>query len=333
MFYWLFFVIAYAVKLRSLVSQQLYDNHLPYFVVFCTSLALSITEFALEWLVPKKLSAYEALGDSDECPYNYADVFSILVFSWMTPMMKFGYKNYVTQEDLWNLRERDATRSTSTTFRDAWDRQLESSNPSLWFALIRSFGWPYFRGGLFKSGSDCLAFVQPQLLRLLITFTASYHTDDKQPVIRGVAISLAMFAVSVGQTVCLHQYFQRAFDVGMRVKSALTAAIYEKSLRLSNEGRASKSSGDIVNLMAVDTMRLQDLTQYAQMLWSAPLQIVLCMVSLYQLVGISMLAGVAVMILMIPLNGMIAKIMKNLQKRQMKTKDSRTRLMTEVSFI
>lgn len=129
-----------------------------------------------------------------------------------------------------------------------------------------------------------------------------------------------MFAVSVGQTMALHQYFQRAFETGMRIKTSLTAAIYSKSLKLSNEGRASKSTGDIVNYMAVDTQRLQDLTQYGQQLWSAPYQITLCMISLYQLVGFSMLAGVGAMIFMIPINGLIARLMKKLQKEQMKNK-------------
>jgi hypothetical protein len=72
--------------------------------------------------------------------------------------------------------------------------------------------------------------------------------------------------------------------------------------------------------MAVDTQRLQDLTQFAQQLWSAPYQIILCMLSLYQLVGFSMLAGVGAMILMIPINGFIARVMKKLQKEQMKNK-------------
>lgn len=116
----------------------------------------------------------------------------------------------------------------------------------------------------------------------------------------------------------------------MRVRAGLTATIYSKAMRLSNEGRAAKSTGDIVNYMAVDTQRLQDLAQFGQMMWSAPLQITLCMLSLYQLVGLSMLAGIGVMIVMIPVNGLIAKVMKNLQKRQMKTKDARTRLMTEI---
>ncbi|TKX20097.1 Metal resistance protein YCF1 [Elsinoe australis] len=328
--YWLLTMIVYAVKLRSLVSQQTYKTHLPYFVFFVIGFALGATEFVLEWLVPKELSDYDALGDEDECPYEYANIFSVLTFSWMTPLMKFGYKNFLTQDDLWNLRKADTTRATSEKFERAWARELEKKKPSLWIALFRGFGGPYLQGAIIKTGSDVLAFVQPQLLRLLISFVDSYRSDNPQPPIRGAAIAIAMFFVSVSQTAFLHQYFQLAFETGMRVKSALTAAIYQKSMRLSNEGRASKSTGDIVNYMAVDTQRLQDLTQYGQQLWSAPFQIVLCMVSLYQLVGISMLAGVGAMIAMIPLNAIIAKIAKNLQKRQMKNKDARTRLMTEI---
>jgi hypothetical protein len=326
LFYWLFILIALSVKLRSLISQHIYEGkYLPYFIAYCVAYGLSWVEFGLEWLVPKKKSAYHAIGDEDECPIEYATVFSILTFSWMTPLMRYGYKKYLTEDDLWNLAKRDTTQATGAIFKEAWEFELEHrKHPSLWMALFRGFSGPYFRGAVFKTVADSLAFVQPQLLRLLITFVASYDrknsVEDRQPVIRGAAIALAMFAVSVGQTMALHQYFQRAFETGMRIKTALTSAIYSKSLKLSNEGRASKSTGDIVNYMAVDTQRLQDLTQYGQQLWSAPYQIVLCMISLYQLVGISMLAGVAAMIFMIPINGLIARLMKKLQKEQMKNK-------------
>ena len=332
LFYWLLLLIAYAVKLRSLISQQAFRYRLPYFATFCVSSSLVLTEFVLEYLIPKKQSAYDALGDEDECPYEYADVFSVLTFGWMTPLMKYGYRQYLTQDDLWNLRKEDTTKVTGASLAESWDEELDKKRPSLWWAMFRSFGGPYFRATCIKTLSDLLQFAQPQLLRWLIAFVDSYRNDGTphQPIIRGAAIAIAMFAVSVGQTVCLHQYFQRAFETGMRVRSALTAMIYSKSMKLSNEGRATKTTGDIVNYMAVDTQRLQDLTQYGQMLWSAPFQIILCMASLYQLVGLSMLAGVGVMILMIPVNGLIARIMKNLQKKQMKNKDSRTKLVTEI---
>lgn len=116
----------------------------------------------------------------------------------------------------------------------------------------------------------------------------------------------------------------------MRIKGGLASTIYRKSLRLSNEGRSSKSTGDIVNYMAVDAQRLQDLTQFAQQAWSAPFQIVICMVSLYNLVGWSMMAGIVVMIVMMPVQGFVARMMRNLQKEQMKNKDARSRLVNEI---
>ena len=296
LFFWLFFIIAYCVKLRSLVARHTYRTHVAYFAVFCIALALGSLEFVLEYFVPKERSDYYAVGDEDECPFEYADIFSVLTFGWMTSLMKKGYKQYLKQEDLWNLRNRDTTKVNAKAFRDAWKHELQKKKPSLWIALFRGYGGPYFKGALIKTISDVTAFIQPQLLRLLITFVGSYQQPNPEPVIHGVAIALAMFSVAILQTVSLHQYFRHSFETGMRIKSGLTAAIYSKALRLSNEGRATKSTGDIVNYMAVDTQRLHDLAQYGQQLWSAPFQIFLCMLSLYQLLGVSMLAGVAAMV-------------------------------------
>ena len=250
LFYWLLIIVVYSIKLRSLISQELHEDHPAYFATFTVGLGLSVVEFVLEWLVPKRLSAYDALGDEDECPIEYANVFSILTFSWMTPMMKYGHKEFLMQDDLWNLRKRDSTRTTAEEFDAAWEEQMEKKKPSLWIALASAYGGPYLRGAIIKTLADILAFAQPQLLRLLISFVDSYRRGrTPQPPAKGAAIALAMFAVSIGQTACLHQYFQRAFETGMRVKSGLTAAIYKKSMRLSNEGRASQSTGQTVNLM------------------------------------------------------------------------------------
>jgi hypothetical protein len=295
LFYWFLLVIVFGIKLRSLISQHIYEKHLPYFICFCLGFGLAALEFVLEWLVPKRKNTYDALGDDDECPSEYATIFSILTFSWMTPMMQDGYKRYITEDDLWNLATRDTTKVTGDIFQDAWDYEIENrKHPSLWIAMFRRFSGPYFRAAIFKTSSDLLAFVQPQLLRLLISFVDSYRGDEPQPVIRGAAIALAMFTVSVVQTLCLYQSMQRVFQTGTRLRSSVISAIYAKSLRLSNEGRAAKSTGDIVNLMSVDSQRLQELTNFGQHLWSAPLQIFLCMVSLYQLMGYSMFAGVTI---------------------------------------
>lgn len=50
----------------------------------------------------------------------------------------------------------------------------------------------------------------------------------------------------------------------------------------------------------------------------------------YFLAGPSVLAGLAVMIITIPLNGWVASKTKNLQIKQMKFKDERIKLMNEI---
>lgn len=327
-------MIAFAVKLRSLISQQIYDTNLPYFITYCVGVGLSLIEFLVEWLWPRNVgpNGYDAIEEEEECPVEYANAFSQLTFSWMTPMMRYGYKVFLTEEDLWVLTKDDRTRTTGERFDAAWQYELDHrKNPSLWIALFRAYGGPYCVAAIYKIGNDISQYIQPQLLRLLIAFVASYGKGEtRQPVIKGTAIALAMFACAVFQTTMVHQYFQLSFVTGMRIKGGLSSAIYRKSLRLSSEGRAAKTTGDVVNYMAVDAQRLQDLTQSAQQAWSAPFQIIICMVSLYSLVGWSMMAGIIVMLVMMPIQGFVARIMKNMQKEQMKNKDARSRLINEI---
>lgn len=120
--------------------------------------------------------------------------------------MKYGYRHYLTQQDLWPLRARDTSSHCHDRFEEAWEAEHEGRRrPSLWFTLFRGYGGPYFRGAIFKTGGDILAFMQPQLLRFLIEFVESYSTDNAEPIIKGAAIALAMFTVSISQTMCLHQ--------------------------------------------------------------------------------------------------------------------------------
>jgi ATP-binding cassette, subfamily C (CFTR/MRP), member 1 len=204
LFYWLFLLIAFAVKLRSLISQQVYHSNLPYFATYTVGFGLSAVEFLVEWLWPKNQSSYEALIDEEECPADYATVFSLLTFSWMTPMMKYGYKQYLTEDDLWGLGRKDKTQETGRTFEETWQLELKHrKNPSLWIALFRSYGGPYVVAAFFKIGNDVSQFTQPQLLRYLIAWVESYDpkkSPKPEPVIKGAAIALGMFAIAAFQT-------------------------------------------------------------------------------------------------------------------------------------
>ena len=78
--------------------------------------------------------------------------------------------------------------------------------------------------------------------------------------------------------------------------------------------------------------KFMELMGYLHMIWSAPFQIALALYFLWQVVGPSALAGLGVMILMIPINGYIAKLTKAVQGSQMVIKDSRVKEINEVCW-
>lgn len=161
--------------------------------------------------------------------------------------------------------------------------------------------------------------------RLLIGFI-----EGEEPMWKGYFYATLLLLTAMLQTLVLSQYFHRMFLVGLRIRTALIAAIYRKALRMSNSARKESTLGEIVNLMSVDAQRFMDLTAYINMIWSAPLQILLALYFLWEVLGPAVLAGLAVMIILIPVNGLIANKVKTLQIRQMKSKDERVKLMNEV---
>ena len=156
--------------------------------------------------------------------------------------MKYGHEVYLTEADLWALRKIDKSSISSVAFSHQWSLEQRKANPSVTWAILRAYGTTYAIAGIFKACHDMLAFIQPQLLRQLLAFVNTFEGGMSSSV-KGFAIAGMMFLVSIVQTTFLHQYFQRSFEFGMRTKAGLTAAIYQKSLRLSNDGRQAKATG------------------------------------------------------------------------------------------
>lgn len=68
--------------------------------------------------------------------------------------------------------------------------------------------------------------------------------------------------------------------------------------------------------MSVDAQKLMDVTSYIHMLWSNVLQIILSIYFLWIELGPSVLAGVGVMVLLIPVNGILATKSKTIQVKK-----------------
>uniref|UniRef100_A0A8C0Z7B2 ATP binding cassette subfamily C member 6 n=1 Tax=Canis lupus familiaris TaxID=9615 RepID=A0A8C0Z7B2_CANLF len=90
------------------------------------------------------------------------------------------------------------------------------------------------------------------------------------------------------------------------------------------------STGEVINLMSADAQQLMDLTANLNLLWSAPFQILMAISLLWQELGPAVLAGVAVLVFVIPVNALVATRVKKLKKSQTKNKDKQIKLLNEI---
>lgn len=330
-----------------------FDDYQYYsFVLFFASSAVMVF---LNCFVDKEPRQTKYPVPDKPCPELGASFLSKLFFQWFDKFIWLGYKKPLENSDLWTMKPEDTSTEVTPLFMKYWNQSMakysqteqttatstatfKKSSASVNFvnqkskkqasimpALIKAFGGTFLFGSFLKLVQDVLTFASPQILKLLINFVGSDEPDW-----RGYLYAGLLFGIASTQTLFLAQYFHRMFLVGLRIRTALISAIFRKAMIMSNSARKESTVGEIVNLMAVDAQRFMDLVTYLNMLWSAPLQITLAIYFLWNILGPSVLAGLAVMIILIPVNGVIANKAKNLQIKQMKNKDERVKLMNEV---
>uniref|UniRef100_A0A668AAK9 ATP-binding cassette, sub-family C (CFTR/MRP), member 3 n=1 Tax=Myripristis murdjan TaxID=586833 RepID=A0A668AAK9_9TELE len=323
--FWFLSVLCAIVPFRSKILQASIPDKLR-FTTFYFYFSLVVCELILCCFNEKP----PLFSNVNPCPESTAGFLSTITFWWFTSMAIKGYKVPLEAKDLWSLNQRDRSGVVVPKLLKEWEKEhakAQSSpeevevllakqkgtprQPSFLRALIKAFG-PYFLiGSAYK------------LLQDVITF-------KDVPEWWGFALAFLMFFTAFLQTLILHQHFQYCFVTGMRLRTAIIGAIYRKALVITNAAKRSSTVGEIVNLMSVDAQRFMDLTTFLNMLWSAPLQIILALYFLWQNLGPSVLAGVAVMILLIPFNAVIAMKTRAYQVEQMQYKDSRIKLMNEI---
>ncbi|ORX44613.1 multi drug resistance-associated protein MRP [Hesseltinella vesiculosa] len=326
LFFWLLFILVHGIKLRTQWWVQ--D---PARGISSAVLALACLMFFLELTRrPKSQAIALEEGGKEVTPELDCNIFSRITFMWLNPLIRLGSQKKLIQEDLGPLRDGEESDELRAKFHVIWDKEMKKKHPSLARALLYLVGWPYVLAGAVKTMTDVLQYLQPLLLKQLIVWITSYATESPLPAYQGVFVAVCMFLASILQTICFHQYFHLCFSASIKVRGALVSTIYRKTLVLDNESRQKSTVGEIVNYMAVDTTRIMDTATNFHHLWSSPFQVIIALYFLYQTMGASTFAGILLLILVIPMNSVIAKSMRKYQKRQMKNKDLRIKLMNEL---
>jgi ABC-type multidrug transport system fused ATPase/permease subunit len=331
-----------------------------------TSLLLTIAVVSRKGNKAVVLEYEEGLEPSQE---PLASLFSIATFAWADPIIWRGYKKTLELSDVWNLPLKDKAATVLTSFRQVKKTHMLAFRLLLFFKrrILLQGAWAAL-GSVFMFLPTLLLKAILEYLEdpadtprnaawlyviLLLVTGLVQAVADGQALWIGRRVCIRLRAIIVGEL----------YSKALRRKAAASTEKEEekkpedksakpllkrvqtgfqnaskKMMFLSKKDKAAPmkepvpaSNGTIINLMSIDSFKVADISAYLHFLWACvPVQLAMAIGLLYSILGYSSFVGIGLMVLILPLNFLLAKSFQAAQKKIMAATDVRIHATNEV---
>ncbi|KAJ3033391.1 hypothetical protein HDV00_006388 [Rhizophlyctis rosea] len=245
-------------------------------------------------------------------------------------MITLGNKRPLEANDLWDLMNVDSAGAAAGLYEFA-----KVQEKAFILRLLHTVRPIFTRQLLFAFLSAILVSASPLFVyRILRTIE-----NNTEPRSKAFIWVVALFLCGVLRSVCEGQMFYNGRRNATRIRSIIIGEVYKKALRRVQGAQSSgdekdvgaASVGKIVTLMSVDTERLRQCIAYLHdPIVVTPFRIVFAVSALVWVLGVPGFAGVAAMLITIPLTALIARWATKVQERLMESTDKRVTIMNEV---
>ena len=307
--------------------------------------------------IPIPPAASSTLPPLSSLPYpgDKSGLWSLLLFTWVQPILDRGRVGPLTPSDLFlspsHLLSATYTRELQEAYR--WYSSQPSPHPSnlLLRAIVRAYRQRYFvRLWSMRCVLLLLTIIRPFILRQLLLFISDAFVQSKDDWDAGDQLTVLSFTfaswrhidVGVYWAVLLsvitlvmaflnHHFWWHGVQLALTVRGACIGLLYLKSSSMHWSHRAEYSSGRISNLASVDGDNLMNFMWGAvHELIAAPILIVLCVAALLWVLGVSALVGVATLIASLCVTSYLARWQSYLQDTIMHISDRRVSSISEL---
>ncbi|GMN37023.1 hypothetical protein TIFTF001_006472 [Ficus carica] len=249
----------------------------------------------------------------------------------MGPLLRLGHSKPLSLEDIPSLVSEDEANLAYQKFKQAWDSLLREKDPrntknSVLWAIVKVYMKENILIGLLAVLRKISVVVSPLILYAFV----NYSNRDEKNLQEGLIIFGCLIVSKLVDSLCQRHWFFKSRRCGMRIRSALMVAVYEKQLKLSSLGRRRHSTGEIVNYVAVDAYRMGDSSWWFHTTWTSGVQLFLSILALFKVVGYGALPGLVPFIIFGLLNVPFAKLLRKSQYEYMVAKDERLRATSEI---
>lgn len=266
-------------------------------------------------------------SDGYVTPYAYAGFLSGMSFWWLSSLMKRGQEKPLEEKDIPQLCKGDRAESCYRLFVEQLNKQKQkqSSPPSMLWTIISCHQREILVSGFFALLKILTLSAGPMLLNAFINVAEGNAAFRYE----GYLLSGGLFVAKCLESLSQRQWYFRTRVIGLQVRSLLSAAIYQKQLRLSNTGRIMHSAGEIMNYVTVDAYRIGEFPYWFHQTWTTSLQLCIALAILFHAVGLATIAALVVIVLTVICNAPLAKLQHKFQTKLMEAQDERLKATTE----
>ncbi|XP_058074510.1 ABC transporter C family member 3-like isoform X2 [Magnolia sinica] len=261
-------------------------------------------------------------------PYANASLFSLLTFSWMSPLLKVGYKKTLDIDDVPQLADDDSVNGVFPVFKNKLEE--DSSNGVGTLKLVKALFFTVWKEVLWTALFALVYTVSSYVGPYLIDAFVQYLNGHSEFANEGYVLVSTFFIAKIIECLSQRRWFFKLQQAGIRARAALVAMIYKKGLSLSSQSRQGHTSGEIINFMSVDAERVGDFSWYMHELWIVPVQVILALLILYKNLGLASIAAFVATVVVMLMNVPLGKLQENYQGKLMKSKDVRMKATSEI---
>ncbi|CAM5079588.1 unnamed protein product [Natator depressus] len=285
----------------------------------------------------------------------FVNLLSKATYWWMNTLIISAHKKPIDLKAIGKLPIAMRALTNYVCLKEAYEEQKKkvanqpNQIPSIWLAMYRAFGRPILLSSTFRYLADLLGFAGPLCISGIVqsfqntsqnatnTTGKSKETSNSylssQDFLGNVyVLAVLLFLALILQRTFLQASYYVTIETGINLRGALLAMIYNKILRLStsNLSMGEMTLGQINNLVAIETNQLMWFLFLCPNLWAMPVQIIMGVILLYNLLGVSALVGAAVIVLLAPIQYFIATKLAEAQKSTLDYSTERLKKTNEI---
>ncbi|KAJ7465185.1 hypothetical protein FB451DRAFT_1488697 [Mycena latifolia] len=274
-------------------------------------------------------------------PEQTSSILSMVLYFFLDPIIFLAYRvPHLKFEQLPPLCDYDSAEHLKAVAFPYLD-VFAGKKRHVFFGLVWIYRWTFLSMAVMLTLMALSAFVSPIGLNRLLHYL---ENPNEESFMKPWFWILLMFLGPFGSSLVFQWYIFISTHIMAQTTAIITQLVFEHAMRIrvkaetGEKGKADPSAkekasanllGKITNLVTVDLGAINEARNGLFLVIMVPIQIIGCVVFLYQVLGWSAFVGMGAMVVLFPAPGYVAKLQQSVQKATLKKTDARVQAVSE----